>query len=134
LRDARVFAARMPTYAYEFADRTAPPYAPVPPGSMPDGAGHAAELTYLFDIAGKPIDWNGNPVPHTGPQRVLATAMIGYWTRFARTGDPNGNAPHWARVNPDAPRSQQFRTGADGIAPVNAAGAHRCGFWATIDS
>ncbi|MGI5151609.1 carboxylesterase/lipase family protein [Plantactinospora sp. CA-294935] len=133
LRDARGFAAQTPTYAYRFADRTAPPYAPVPPGSMPDGAGHAAELTYLFDIAGKPIDWNGNIVPHTPPQRALAATMIAYWTRFARTGNPNGNAPRWAPAHPDAPRSQELRTGPDGIAPVNAASAHQCAFWHAID-
>jgi para-nitrobenzyl esterase len=133
LRDARAFATRTPTYAYEFADRTAPPYAPVPPGSMPDGAGHAAELTYLFDITGKPIDWNGNPIPHTQPQKRLATIMIDYWTRFAHTGDPNGDAPVWAPVDPDAPRSQQFRTGTGGITPVDAANAHQCAFWDMID-
>jgi para-nitrobenzyl esterase len=133
LRDARAFTTRMPTYAYEFADRTAPPYAPVPPESMPDGAGHAAELTYLFDIAEKPIDWNGNLVPHTAAQRILAAAMVGYWTRFARTGNPNGDAPYWALADPGTPRSQQFRTGTDGIATVNARRAHRCAFWDAID-
>lgn len=132
LRDAREFATRTPTYAYEFADRTAPPYAPVPPGSMPDGAGHAAELTYLFDIAGKPIDWNGNPIPHTEPQRRLAATMIGYWTRFAHNGDPNGEAPRWIPVAPDAPRAQELRT--DGITPVDAASAHQCAFWDAIDN
>ncbi|MCO1574559.1 carboxylesterase family protein [Crossiella sp. SN42] len=132
LRDARAFAARMPAYAYEFADRTAPPYAPLPPGSMPDGAGHGAELTYLFDMAGKPVDWNGKLVPHTEPQRALAATMIGYWTRFARTGDPNGQAPRWLPVDRDAPRSQELRTGADGVGPVDAWSAHQCAFWATI--
>jgi para-nitrobenzyl esterase len=134
LRDARVFAARAPTYAYEFADRTAPPYAPVPPGSMPDGAGHAAELTYLLDIAGKPVDWNGNLVPHTELQEALAATMIDYWTQFAHTGDPNENAPRWEPMDPDAPRSQQFRTGADGIAPVDATSTHQCAFWDAIDN
>ncbi len=129
LHDAQLFAARTPTFAYEFADRTAPAYAPVPPGSMPDGAGHGAELTYLFDMAGKPVDWNGNRVPHTEPQRALATTMIGYWTRFARTGDPNGDTPRWPPVTPHSPVSQQFRTGTGGIAPVDATSAHQCAFW-----
>ncbi|WP_146607728.1 carboxylesterase family protein, partial [Spongiactinospora gelatinilytica] len=49
-----------------------------------------AELAYLF------------PVP--GPdarRRRLSTTMIGYWTAFARTGDPNASGlPRWKTFAP----------------------------------
>ncbi len=68
-------------YAYEFADRTAPPVSFAPATiSFPRGAEHTSELAYLFDLSGKTL---------TAPQAAVATTMVGYWTRFARTGNPN---------------------------------------------
>jgi para-nitrobenzyl esterase len=75
-----------PVFTYEFADPTAPPYIPVLPGSVEPGAAHASELAYLFDLDGKPIDIQGNPLPLTPEQRALGDTMIDTWTGFARTG------------------------------------------------
>ncbi len=50
------------------------------PGKM--GAFHGSEIPFVFDT-----DWFGaGPTPETRP---LSDAMMGYWTRFAQTGDPN---------------------------------------------
>ncbi len=41
---------------------------------------HGAEIAYVF----------GSPPPPTPEDAALADAIQGYWTRLARTGDPNG--------------------------------------------
>jgi para-nitrobenzyl esterase len=53
------------------------------------GAYHGAEIQYLEP-----------PAPagaFTPAQQQLSNTMIGYWTRFARTGNPNSaGAPLWS--------------------------------------
>jgi para-nitrobenzyl esterase len=124
LRDERRLTRWTPTFGYEFADRQAPPVFPFPfPPDAPPGASHASELAYLFDLVGPP------PAQLTPAQRELATQMIGYWTRFAATGDPNGpDLPRWSRFRRSA--VQALAPGA--IHPVNLDGEHHCGFWATV--
>ena len=85
---AKSLAQYVPTYQYEFNDPNAPlPHAPV---SFPSGSYHSSELQYLFDLPtlGFP-GLNAN-------QEILSDAMVLYWTRFARTGNPNSvGAPAW---------------------------------------
>ncbi|HKN53597.1 MAG TPA: carboxylesterase family protein, partial [Amycolatopsis sp.] len=89
LADDRLLARRTPTYAFEFADRTAPVgfFGPFVPKGFPMGAFHSSDVAYLFDI----------PMFDLNPeQRKLADQMIGYWTRFAATGNPNARGlPAW---------------------------------------
>ncbi|MEQ1930681.1 MAG: carboxylesterase family protein, partial [Parvularculaceae bacterium] len=48
------------------------------------GAAHGVEMAYAFDhLDQQDIDWPEK-------DRALAATMAGYWTNFARTGDPNG--------------------------------------------
>lgn len=53
------------------------------------GCCHACEIPYVF----------GNLAPamgHGAVDEALSEQMMGYWTRFAATGDPNGGgAPEW---------------------------------------
>ena len=44
-------------------------------------ATHGAEIAFVF----------GSAEPPTPEDEALAISMQGYWTRFARTGDPNGD-------------------------------------------
>ena len=72
---------RRPAYLYTFARAL--------PG---DGAGafHSAELWYLFGTLDR--SWR----PFTAADRELSDRMIGYWTNFVRTGDPNADGlPLW---------------------------------------
>ncbi|MGH3637378.1 MAG: carboxylesterase family protein, partial [Mycobacterium sp.] len=136
LTATRELATRMPTYAYEFADENAPGYAPFPPG-FPPGASHGSELVYLFDVAGKPSDLEGHPIPLTAAQKGLSSAMIRYWTRFAHTGNPNRyNAPQWRQWHGDRTDGygyvQALAPGTDGIGPVDDNRAHHCDFWSTF--
>ncbi len=78
---------------YEFNDENAPPQPS--PGSFPLGAFHSAELQYLFDI--------GFSFELTPAQQQLSQAMVGYWTNFAVTGNPNGGSlPTWSLYNPSS--------------------------------
>ncbi|HLL54707.1 MAG TPA: carboxylesterase/lipase family protein [Myxococcaceae bacterium] len=54
------------------------------------GAFHAAELPFVFGMT------RGLLRIDTDKERALSATMIGYWTRFATSGDPNGpGAPQW---------------------------------------
>ena len=115
-RTGTLLAARVPVWRYEFADEHAPPLTSVPP-PFPLGAPHASELPYLFDLGGRPRDL-------TAAQQRLADTMIGYWTRFARDGNPNGpSAPHWSRHT-------VLSLAPDDIVPTRTSQSrHHCSFW-----
>ena len=121
----RSLSTYVPTFQYEFNDPNAPMLYFAPPISFPTGAYHASELAYLFNLSLTPVP----PPPFSGPQQQLSAAMAGYWTQFARTGDPNSaGAPNWPayRANSDLFESLRPPT------PVASAGFsadHKCAFW-----
>ncbi len=134
LMATRALAKRATTFAYEFADPNAPGLIPFLPG-FPSGASHSGELPFLFDLGNKPLDiTSGKKIPLTEMQKTLAATMIRYWTRFARTGDPNGDGtPHWPRFNADEmrPPVQVLASGSKGVEPTSSAlAAHQYEFWA----
>jgi para-nitrobenzyl esterase len=80
----RAAAGRAPTYLYNFAREI-----PIPVLQQVGlHAFHGSEIVYVF----------GSIPPPTDEDATLAGAMRGYWTRFARTGNPNGKgAGKWPR-------------------------------------
>ncbi|MEV4111931.1 carboxylesterase/lipase family protein [Nonomuraea sp. NPDC049695] len=126
LDTGKALSRHVPTYAFEFADANAPWFAAFPkPYDM--GAYHAAELPYLFDV--------GYNQPLTDQQQHLADLMIGYWTRFAHTSDPNGSgAPAWHPFTTAHPNVQSLAPGDDGIKPADFAHDHRYDFWTSLNS
>lgn len=107
-----LLAARVPVYAYQFADRQAPPLIDVP--DFDEGAEHGTELTYL---------WPGLLGELTPAQEELSDTMVRHWTSFAHKGRPGGDWP-------------RFRTSADvlslapgAVGPVDVAAASNCAFW-----
>ncbi|MBV9384026.1 MAG: carboxylesterase family protein, partial [Streptosporangiaceae bacterium] len=100
-------AARSGVYAYEFSD-------PNPPNdfgitfTFPLGAAHSTELQYVF----QKIPFLDVTPPFKPAQLALSDQMIGYWTRFAATGDPNGGrareAPYWPRFGHRGQRIQEL--------------------------
>ena len=68
-----------PAYLYQFTR--------VPLGN-PLGAFHAVEIPYVFGTSG--VFKLLLPVSTGSGSVALSEAMMGYWTRFAATGDPNG--------------------------------------------
>jgi para-nitrobenzyl esterase len=90
VRNANLSLANyVPVYAYEFNDENAPSV--FPPLSFPPGDCHTIELQYLFVT---------DPTPLTGDEITLSDTMIGYWTQFAKTLNPNSTgAPTWPQYS-----------------------------------
>jgi para-nitrobenzyl esterase len=80
--------------------------------AMPEphgGATHASERQYVFD------NLSASPWATTDMDQRAADAMAGYWTEFAKTGDPNGEGrPDWPGMTADGDRLMEF--GNDGPA------------------
>ncbi|NOU61767.1 carboxylesterase/lipase family protein [Marinifilum caeruleilacunae] len=78
------------TYLYHFAH----PSMRWPAG----GSAHAAELVFVF----RSLD----PQKQTEAYKKLSTAMITYWTQFAKTGNPNSkDLPNWPRYTERSDRN-----------------------------
>jgi para-nitrobenzyl esterase len=120
----RALAVQTPLYAYEFADETAPWFTTLPKPNFPTGAFHGAELQYLFND-------EQLPGPSTPAQKQLAATMMGYWTQFAHTGNPNGSGlPEWLPFQNKA----HVQSLAAKITSADLAQEHQCAFWNSIDN
>lgn len=120
-------ASHVPTYAYEFDDVDAPELF-LPPVSFPYGAAHASELQYLF---GLPAAF---PQALDAGQEQLSDTMVGYWTRFAKTGKPSAkHALRWPRFDADGSSPPKIVS----LAPPEVTTKsepffhldHNCAFW-----
>jgi para-nitrobenzyl esterase len=127
----RAFAARSPTFAYEFADPNAPGLVPFLP-DFPPGTPHTSKLSYLFDLENLPLDLTGKVIRLNEQQRALADKMVQYWTRFAHADDPNSETtPQWQRFEVNNPQMQFLTSRNGGIRTVDdVAIQHQCQFWA----
>lgn len=115
----------VPAYAYEFADRDAPLYLPLP-GRFDFGAYHAGDTPYLFEDA--------EAQPHFTPAQLrLSDTMTDYWAAFARTGSPNSTGlPAWRPYRPDSTWPHTQSLAPDRIIPVDYAREHRLDFWSRL--
>lgn len=121
LTDARSLAQWTPTYMYSFADRNAPHGYFQFPDDVPAGAFHSSDLAYYFDVAGFETTF-------TPDQERLIQDMIGYLSRFAATGSPNGaDLPWWEPLHGSNAQSL-----APAIDQVDVAAEHNCAFWAGL--
>jgi para-nitrobenzyl esterase len=113
-------ADQMPTYAYEFADRTAPSY--LAPTSFDLGAAHTYELSYLFPHyhGARGVMTNLNTW-----QEGLSSKMVKYWTSV----DNASQWGSWQRY--DAKQDNYIRLILP--EPEMTAGTfgreHHCEFW-----
>lgn len=118
LRTVEAAGAHQPVYAYEFAEDSGQF-----PGGYPMGSYHGLELPYLWDL-----HLAQNPYPElTAEQERLSATMMGYWSAFARTGDPNGpGRPQWIEFGSTG---TVIGLSTSGIAPTPLSADHRCDFW-----
>ncbi|SEH00734.1 para-nitrobenzyl esterase [Nonomuraea solani] len=127
LRLIEAFAAHTRVYGYRFDHRTGPGLSPEPAG-YEWGAGHAAELAYLW-----PSFDNGTPIAPTfdAAERRLARDMVHHWGSFTRTGQPSArNAAPWPSVNRTS-LLMSLRAGGRSV-PVpltTMAAEHNCDLW-----
>ena len=62
----------------------------------PNGAGHAAEIPYVFRTLGKFTGPAAFVAPPRPEDHAIADLMSSYFVNFAKTGDPNGpGLPRW---------------------------------------
>lgn len=80
---ARSMSATSPTFVYQFTHV---------PLKNPLGAFHGVEIPYVFGT----VDLFRGLGTIEQVDRDLSAEIMGYWTRFAATGDPNGGSgPDW---------------------------------------
>jgi len=83
------------------------------------GAFHGLELGFLFHTMKMP----------TVTESALSNAMLGYWTRFAATGDPNGGgAPVWPTAKKGSDPYLELGTT---VAAKEGVRVSDCAFWET---
>ncbi len=122
-------SSRVPVYAYEFADRSAPEFFHDP--FLPSGAFHASDLLYWFQtpIAGAPLTLNA-------AQKRLSDDMMGFWGQFAATGRVNDNpasGPVWPLFS--KPKAPMLTLVPDATTVQPGSGfsrAHQCTAWSLL--
>jgi para-nitrobenzyl esterase len=71
------------------------------------GAFHGAEIPFVFGTLAR--GGRSSAADPEDADRELSQAMMGYWVRFAATGDPNGDgAPAWPRYGSRTDNSIEF--------------------------
>ena len=118
-------ARNVPVYAYEFSSRTGPGWFSTPGYHW--GAGHAAELTYLY-----PRHDDGRTYSSfNAAERRLSDEMTRYWGAFVTSAAPDvSGQKSWP---PYKPTRTFLSLDVDGkTAPLSTATfarQHHCGFW-----
>lgn len=122
LRLKELVSRHSEVWAYEFADRTAPSYAP--PLSFDMDAAHTSELQYLFE--GFHGGARGRPVQLNPLQRRLAGRMQDYWT----TVSDAENWRDWPRFSGSNGTMNQFQLPEPNLLDAaQFSRAHHCEFW-----
>jgi len=138
LTQAGSASSYVPTYVYEFRYPDADfalDEVPVLPSldrsqfvGWSDGAFHSADIQYVFGVPMLPAK---SEFESGSVDDELWRTIRGYWARFARAGDPNGDgAEPWPLFDPDDPQflvlDEEVETASEG--PTDA-----CAFWEGTD-
>ena len=116
-RVARAFSKiqREPVYRYIFTQTQEND-----PALKAAGVPHTVEHAFIFPGKYKP----------TEAEVMVQRQMVGYWSRMARTGNPNGgNDPQWPAATVD--NDSYLEIGATTAAKKGPADA-KCDFWDTV--
>ncbi len=118
--DVQHLSLYVPTYQYEFNDPSPPMIFQLNPVPYSLGAYHASEIQYIFPTSGSKLDT---------AQKALATAMEGYWTNFAKTGNPNGaGLPAWPKYTSADDQAESLVEPAP-VPETTFGGEHKCAVW-----
>jgi para-nitrobenzyl esterase len=119
----------VPTFAYEFNDENAPQDV-LPPVTFPYGAAHGSEVQYIFSIHSPTgFGLNLTPTPLTAAQQKLSDRMVGYWTEFAESGNPNASGQSiWPPFHRNRDVMASLNT-PQVTTESNFATVHQCAFW-----
>ena len=115
-------SARVPTFAYQFNDDTAPAALRTAP-ALPAVATHSSELQYLFDLPNTPV-----PATLDADQQPLADAMRAAWASFAADRRPVNGGACPGRRSPPGRRSCRSSRRSHRSRPASRA-THHCSFW-----
>ena len=125
-----LLAGKVPLYAYEFDDRTAPWYFPAL--SFPHGAAHTIDIQFLFP------NWHGGPLGIAHPldkdEKHLSNQLVDAWTSFMATGNPDLIGDHPWREYTKA-RNVYLSENVPKLSMLKESvftAAHQCAFWDTI--
>lgn len=117
----RALSDKIPVYAYEFSERTAPSY--LDPVSFPLLAAHTFELAYIFPgfHGGSDIQTKLNP-----EQEKLSAEMVSYFSRVAKMPSRERD---WPRFNPQSDNFMTFALPKSQVISGRFTDAHHCAFW-----
>jgi para-nitrobenzyl esterase len=130
-------------YGYDFTYQNAPYYFPqMPNASAPGGhfqplAAHTIDIQFVFPgyhggNLGVNLDQaSGQPRDLQGAEITLSDQIVGAWTRFAKTGNPNGpGLPSWPAFKAGAGPFlvQDIPNATETDAQYSA--SYKCDFWA----
>ncbi|WP_222890415.1 carboxylesterase family protein [Enterobacter sp. C2] len=118
-----LIANKLPLYAYEFSDQTAPMY--TDPVTFPLMASHTSELSYLFPGfhggADKSIKLNSL-------QEKLSDEMVTYFSHLAALKEKQAV---WPQYDPDRENYMTFVLPASRMISGRFSQVHHCDFWKT---
>lgn len=131
-----------PLYIYNFTYEHAPSYFPqMPNASDPTGflqplAYHTADIQFVFPgyhggNLGVNLDQlSGQPREIRGPEVKLSDQIVAAWTKFAKSGNPNGsgNAP-WPAFTASSPKFLKQDIPMSIMSESEYRSAYHCNFW-----
>jgi para-nitrobenzyl esterase len=126
----RIVDAGVPVYAYRFDYDQAPFYAPRFTGYKPRAA-HTIDLQFVFDgfhggHLGVNLDQDtGMPRELNAAEGRLSDMMVGQWTNFARSANPNGTGCALAALGERCRRRPLLHPGPGALDQAGARVAHR---------
>jgi para-nitrobenzyl esterase len=82
-------------------------------------ATHTVEHAFIFG-------WQGTYRP-TDTDRAVQRRLVSYWTRMAKTGNPNGDGPEWPAVSNES--DTYLEIGATTVVRSGSAETAHCDFW-----